>query len=83
MAGHLAALRGEGIVREIGLTNFALAETRELVESGVPVSCTQVQLSLLDRRAEVSGLSAYCAEQGIAILAYGALAGMHLPSISL
>ena len=35
----------------------------------------QVQLSLLDRRPEASGLSAYCAEKRIAVLAYGVLAG--------
>ena len=46
-----------------------------LVAAGVPVGATQVQLSLLDRRPESTGLSAFCAEHGIAILPYGVLAG--------
>lgn len=75
VALQLTVLRSEGLIREIGLTNFALAETREMVLAGVPIVSNQVQLSLLDRRVETSGLSAYCAEQGISILPYGALAG--------
>ena len=75
VAASLGALQEEGLVRHIGLTNFALEQTREIVEAGVAVASTQVQLSLLDRRAEESGLCAYCAEQGIGVLAYGSVAG--------
>jgi aryl-alcohol dehydrogenase-like predicted oxidoreductase len=75
VALSLAALKGEGLVREIGLTNFALAQTKEFVDAGVPVAATQVQLSLLDRRAESSGLLAYCASNTIQVLPYGVLAG--------
>ncbi len=35
----------------------------------------QVQLSLIDRRVETTGLGTYCAARGIRILPYGALAG--------
>ena len=73
VAQHLATLRGQGLVRELGLTNFALEPTREIVEAGVPIATTQVQLSLLDRRVETSGLRAYCVATGIQILPYGAL----------
>ena len=62
-------------MRELGLTNFALEPTREIVEAGVPIATTQVQLSLLDRRVETSGLRACCVATGIQILPYGALAG--------
>lgn len=75
VALHLTELKREGLVREVGLTNFALAPTREMVDAGVPIAATQVQLSLLDRRAEASGLSAYCQAKGIQILPYGVLAG--------
>ncbi|CAE8636757.1 unnamed protein product [Polarella glacialis] len=75
VALQLAELKQEGLIREIGLTNFALQQTRELREAGVPVASTQVQLSLIDRRAEASGLCSYCAQEGIAVLAYGLLAG--------
>ena len=75
VAQALSQLKREGLVREIGLTNFALSPTREICDAGVPVAATQVQLSLLDRRAETSGLSAYCEQRGISILPYGVLAG--------
>jgi aryl-alcohol dehydrogenase-like predicted oxidoreductase len=75
VAQHLATLRRQGLVRELGLTNFALEPTREIVQAGVPIATTQVQLSLLDRRVETSGLGAYCVATGIQILPYGALAG--------
>ena len=35
----------------------------------------QVQYSLIDRRPYSSGLTQYCMKQGIAVLAYGVLAG--------
>lgn len=43
----------------LGITNFDLARTRELVEAGVDVACTQVQLSMLDQRPRTSGLLDY------------------------
>lgn len=42
-----------------GITNFDLARTKELVEAGVDVACTQVQLSMLDQRPKTSGLLDY------------------------
>lgn len=67
--------RGTSNTWQVGLTNFGLAQTREIVDAGVTVAATQVQLSLLDRRPEASGLSAYCMQHGICILPYGVLAG--------
>ena len=48
VARALAELRGQGLVREVGLTNFALAETRELVDAGVPVPVPGVLQALDD-----------------------------------
>lgn len=73
-AGHLATLQRAGKIRHIGLTNFDTAHVRAIVNAGVPVVSHQVQVSLLDRRA-LRDMAAYCREQGIGLLAYGALAG--------
>ncbi len=71
---ELAALREEGLIRHIGVTNFDTAHLRVLVKQGIPVASNQVSFSLLDRRAAAS-MSAFCLENGVRLLAYGALAG--------
>ena len=71
---HLAALRDAGKIQHIGLTNFDTAHVRAIVDAGVPVTSHQVQCSLLDRRA-LGDMATLCAQHGIALLTYGALAG--------
>ena len=71
---HLAALRDAGKIQHIGLTNFDTAHVRAIIDAGVPVTSHQVQCSLLDRRA-LGDMATFCAEHGIALLTYGALAG--------
>ena len=73
-AEWLAELRQEGIIRHLGVTNFDRASLRTLLDAGIPVVSSQVQLSLLDRRP-LQGLTELCRERGVAVLAYGALAG--------
>lgn len=73
-AKGLAALREEGLVRHIGVTNFDTAHLRVLVKHGIPVLTNQVSFSLLDRRA-AEEMSDFCLEHGIRLLAYGTLAG--------
>lgn len=70
----LNSLKRAGLIREIGLTNFDTAHTRQFVESGIPIFSTQVQYSVLDERP-VSRLVPYCLEQKIRIFCYGSLAG--------
>lgn len=72
--GHLAELRSEGLIRQIGVTNFDAAHLRIAVASGIPVITNQVSFSLLDQRA-AHGLSAVCAQYGVKLLAYGTVAG--------
>jgi aryl-alcohol dehydrogenase-like predicted oxidoreductase len=67
-------LRRAGKVRHVGLTNFDLSRLREIVDAGVPVVSHQVQYSVLDRRPS-GEMATYCAERGIGLLCYGALAG--------
>ena len=70
----LGALRREGLIRHLGVTNFDTAHLRVLVKHGIPVVSNQVSFSLLDRRA-AGEMSAFCLENGVRLLAYGTLAG--------
>ncbi len=73
-AGHLGDLARAGKIRHVGLTNFDTAHVAAIVQAGVPVLTHQVQLSLLDRRP-LGSMAAFCAQHGIGLLTYGALAG--------
>lgn len=73
-AQMLDALRRDGVLRDVGLTNFGTPELRQIVDAGVPVAAHQVQYSLLDRRP-AAAMASYCAGRGIGLLCYGALAG--------
>ena len=74
VAEWLAELREEGIVRHVGVTNFDRHALGTLLDAGIPIATNQVQLSLLDRRP-LAGLTELCRERGVALLAYGTLAG--------
>ena len=41
-AASLCTLRGEGLVRQIGVTNFSTEDTQALLDAGVPIAVTQV-----------------------------------------
>ena len=71
---HLERLRRDGAIREVGVTNFDAPRLRELLDAGVSVTSNQVQYSLIDRRP-ARAMAALCGERGVALLAYGALAG--------
>ena len=71
---HMAALRDEGLIGEIGVTNFDAAHLGLALADGVPVATNQVSFSLVDRRA-AGALSDLCAARGVKLLAYGTLCG--------
>lgn len=71
---ELAALREQGLVGHLGLTNFDTDHLRLLVRHGVPIATNQVSFSLLDRRA-AGAMSRFCRESGVRLLAYGTLGG--------
>jgi aryl-alcohol dehydrogenase-like predicted oxidoreductase/enamine deaminase RidA (YjgF/YER057c/UK114 family) len=71
---ELVALRDEGRIRHLGLTNFDTDHLRVLVKHGFPIVSNQVCFSLLDRRA-AEDMSAFCLEHGVRLLAYGTLGG--------
>lgn len=70
----LQELKGEGLIRHLGLTNFDAAHLAMVLHSGIEVATNQVCYSLLDRRAS-RGLAQVCADHGVHLLAYGTVAG--------
>jgi aryl-alcohol dehydrogenase-like predicted oxidoreductase len=71
---HLAALKEQGLIRHLALTNFDTAHLRVIVERGIPIVSNQVQYSLIDRRPEVA-MAPFCKEHGIGLLTYGTVGG--------
>lgn len=71
VALYLTELKEEGLIGEIGATNFDLIRLKELKEAGVPLVSHQVQLSALDQRPVQSGMADWCKENDISLLAFG------------
>ena len=70
----LEALRSDGRVRHVGLTNFDTERLREMAGRGLRPVSNQVQCSVLDQRS-AAGMAEFCAGHGVKILAYGSLLG--------
>jgi aryl-alcohol dehydrogenase-like predicted oxidoreductase/enamine deaminase RidA (YjgF/YER057c/UK114 family) len=64
----------EGRIHHIGVTNFDTAHLRVAVASGIRLLSNQVCYSLLDQRAR-HRMAPYCHQHGIALFAYGTIAG--------
>jgi aryl-alcohol dehydrogenase-like predicted oxidoreductase len=75
VAQHLAALHGEGLVKNVGVTNYDLQHLQRLISSGVPIVSNQIQFSLLDRRPATSGMTAWCRDNGVGLFTYGSVGG--------
>lgn len=71
---HLATRQQDGAIRHIGVTNMDTPHLRTLLDASVPIVSHQVQCSLLDRRA-LGAMATLCAQRGVKLLTYGALAG--------
>ena len=71
---YLKDLQEEGLVKNIGVTNFDTSHLRIALSSGIPVVSNQVCYSLLDRRASFE-MSELCKEFNIKLFAFGTLAG--------
>jgi len=70
----LQELKREGLIQHIGLTNFDVAHLRIVVRSGIEIVSNQVSFSVIDGRPRV-GMTRFCSENGISLLAYGTVAG--------
>lgn len=73
-AKYLEELKTEGLIETIGLTNYDVEHTRQLLDAGVSVKSNQIQFSLLDPRP-LNGMLNFALENDIAIFCYGTLAG--------
>ena len=73
-ARWLDELRRAGKIRNVGLTNFDHVRLGEIAAAGVPVVSHQVQYSVIDRRP-AAAMTSVCAERGVKLLCYGAVAG--------
>jgi aryl-alcohol dehydrogenase-like predicted oxidoreductase len=71
---HLAALRDEGQLRHLALTNFDTAHLEIIAREGIRIVANQVQYSLVDLRPEVRMVDV-CQRQGVGLLTYGTLCG--------
>lgn len=67
----LTELKEEGLIEEIGATNFDLKRLKELKDAGVPLVSHQVQLSALDRRPIQSGMADWCVENDVSLIGFG------------
>ena len=81
----LQELKEEGLIKQLGLTNFDTAHVKMVVDSGIQVVSNQICFSLLDQRAR-KDMQELCKKTGVKILAFGTLAGgflsnkwLHLP----
>ncbi len=71
---HLTRLRDDGLIGQLGVTNFDAAHFDLALRSGFPLVSNQVSFSLLDRRA-AGAMRLVCETHGVRLLAYGSLAG--------
>ncbi|MEW9919794.1 aldo/keto reductase [Marimonas sp. MJW-29] len=71
---ELSRLRAEGLIAELGVTNFDAAHFNLALSDGVPLRTNQVSFSLIDRRA-AGEMAKVCAKHGAHVLAYGTLCG--------
>jgi aryl-alcohol dehydrogenase-like predicted oxidoreductase/enamine deaminase RidA (YjgF/YER057c/UK114 family) len=70
----LTELKEEGLIKNLGLTNFDSAHLRIACSSGIPIVSNQVCHSLIDQRAN-GEMAKTCREYGVKVLAFGTLAG--------
>ena len=71
---YLQELKEEGLIGALGTTNFDTAHLRIAKSSGVDIVSNQISYSVIDQRGS-GKMADYCAENGVAILAYGTLLG--------
>jgi aryl-alcohol dehydrogenase-like predicted oxidoreductase/enamine deaminase RidA (YjgF/YER057c/UK114 family) len=71
---YLQELKEEGLIGALGTTNFDTAHLRIAKTTGIEIVSNQISYSLVDRRGS-GKMADYCAENSIAILAYGTLCG--------
>ncbi|WP_068408387.1 aldo/keto reductase [Labrenzia sp. OB1] len=64
----------KGKIAHLGVTNWDVSETAPYLDAGIDLVSTQVQYSVLDRRA-ATALVPWAADHDVQLLCYGTLAG--------
>ena len=70
----LQELKEEGLIRQLGVTNFDTAHLGMALQSGIALVSNQVCYSAIDNRPS-RGMTSLCEEFGVHLLVYGTLAG--------
>jgi len=74
----LALVVQAGLARTVGVSNYNIEQMERaskcLARHSIPLASNQVEYSLLDRKAERSGLLDRCKELGVRLIAYSPLA---------
>lgn len=70
----LQEMKQEGLISNLGVTNFDTAHLRIALTSGINIVSNQVCFSLIDQRAS-GAMSTLCKEFDIKLLAFGTVAG--------
>ena len=71
---YLRELQEEGLIKQLGVTNFDAAHLRIALASGIPIVSNQICHSLIDQRAD-GNMADVCNEYNVKLLAYGTLGG--------
>jgi aryl-alcohol dehydrogenase-like predicted oxidoreductase len=71
---YLTDLRDDGIIKNLGLTNFDTERVQFMMDAALPIVSNQIQYSIIDRRPE-GKMIPFCQKHDISLLAYGSLCG--------
>ena len=71
---YLKELKEQGLIQNIGVTNFDANHLRIALASGIPIISNQISHSVLDRRA-LGEMKQVCDEYNVKLFAYGTLLG--------
>ncbi|MDB4292175.1 aldo/keto reductase [Maribacter sp.] len=71
---YLKELQEEGLIKQLGVTNFDAAHLRIALASGIPIVSNQICHSLIDQRANGT-MADVCKEYNVKVLAFGTLGG--------
>ena len=72
---YLTELKEEGLINNIGVTNFDSAHLHIACASGIPIVSNQISYSLIDQRASSEMMTNVCETHEVKLLAYGVLMG--------
>ncbi len=84
----LARAVEQGLIREVGVSNYSAAQTRRAQEAlarhGIPLASNQVEYNLAQRKIERNGVLETCRNLGVRVIAYsplamGVLSGKYTP----